>query len=233
MFRLDGLYLARYSHSPAGAFDEAVALAGLAWNFPSSCAWAARVYVSSRPARDHGVSSVGLPSRLAAFRAAPRPPLGAPPRAAGAASWWDQHQKPATGAAPAPGTGSVALLNVEPRRRGRGLRSPVCEVEVPQLAPAWSPRIHLSLPSFSGGTPDVPGLLKYSLRLVANVRVVPALAVRPPAARPAGDRGSGEVMDAVLCGRPLVCLAFDRMEMRVQAPEAWAPRRGGPPLAAA
>lgn len=34
--------------SPVGAFDECVALAGLAWNFPTSCAWAARVYVNDR-----------------------------------------------------------------------------------------------------------------------------------------------------------------------------------------
>ena len=34
--------------SPVGAFDECVALAGLAWDFPASCAWAARVYVNNR-----------------------------------------------------------------------------------------------------------------------------------------------------------------------------------------
>ena len=45
---LGGFYLARYSDSPVGAFDEMVAMAGLAWNFPSSCAWAARVYVNNR-----------------------------------------------------------------------------------------------------------------------------------------------------------------------------------------
>lgn len=48
---LGGFYLARYTDSPVGAFDEMVALAGLAWNFPTSCAWAARVYVNSRCAR--------------------------------------------------------------------------------------------------------------------------------------------------------------------------------------
>ena len=37
--------------SPVGAFDECVALAGLAWNWPTSCAWAARVYVNDRFAR--------------------------------------------------------------------------------------------------------------------------------------------------------------------------------------
>jgi len=46
---------------------QLVALAGLVWNAPSSCAWAARVYVNNREARDHGLRSVGLPSRLAQF----------------------------------------------------------------------------------------------------------------------------------------------------------------------
>jgi hypothetical protein len=42
-------------------------MAGLVWNPPTSCAWAARVYVSNKEARDHGLRHVGLPSRLAAF----------------------------------------------------------------------------------------------------------------------------------------------------------------------
>lgn len=40
--------------SPVGAFDECVALAGLAWNFPTSCAWAARVYVNNRRGAGRG-----------------------------------------------------------------------------------------------------------------------------------------------------------------------------------
>jgi hypothetical protein len=34
---------------------QLVALAGLVWNPPGSCAWAARVYVSSAEAQRHGV----------------------------------------------------------------------------------------------------------------------------------------------------------------------------------
>ena len=43
-------------------------MAGLAWNPPTSCAWAARVYVNHPEARNHGKVHVGLPSRLADFR---------------------------------------------------------------------------------------------------------------------------------------------------------------------
>jgi hypothetical protein len=39
-----------------------VVLAGLVWNAPTSCAWASRVMVNSRAARNHGLKAVGLPS---------------------------------------------------------------------------------------------------------------------------------------------------------------------------
>jgi hypothetical protein len=43
------------------------------------------------------------------------------------------------------------------------------------------PRIRLSLPSFSGGTPECPQLLQYTCQLVTNVRAVaPALVQVPP-----------------------------------------------------
>lgn len=66
-YTLGGFYLARYSDSPVGAFDELVVISGLVWNVPTSCAWAARVYVNNSDARKHGRKDVGLPSRLASF----------------------------------------------------------------------------------------------------------------------------------------------------------------------
>lgn len=41
---------------------QMVVLAGLVWNAPTSCAWASRVMVNSRAARNHGLKAVGLPS---------------------------------------------------------------------------------------------------------------------------------------------------------------------------
>lgn len=259
---LGGFYLARYSASPVGAFDECVALAGLAWNFPTSCAWAARVYVNDRVARDHGISSVGLPSRLASFKALPLPELSASKqRQQRGNSWWDvpQYRTARGGGAAgtsAPGAGmptaAVELCNSEPsstasgfgrllgrlvpgsrQERGvqqngaRGLAIPVCRIEVPQLAPSWAPKIQMCLPSFSGATPDCPGLLKYSLKLTAHIRPLPPAKVTFPLERPAGERSSAEVLDAVLGGRPLLCLAFDNMHMEVQPPEPWHPKGTG------
>lgn len=90
-------------------------------------------------------------------------------------SWWDlpharSHRGGGASGASAPGAGSptavVELCNSEPTGRGgaglwgllggskrrgpqgRGLSSPVCRIEMPQLAPSWAPRIQMFLPSF-------------------------------------------------------------------------------------
>ncbi|GIL51414.1 hypothetical protein Vafri_7407 [Volvox africanus] len=231
-YTLGGFYLARYEDSPAGAFDELVAMAGLVWNPPTSCAWAARVYVNNREARDHGVHHVGLPSRLAAVKLLGEggdgdAPVGA---SSGSRSWWcglrelgaaaqqnqaarrDQHRV----SRPQPAV--LELRNVD-RSRGRGLSSPVCWITMPNANRPLGPRITLSLPSFSGGTPEVPGLLRYACDLQTNVGLVAPLAVEIPSAG-REDEGSREYLGAVLGGRPLLTLEFAQMEMRVEAPEA-------------
>ncbi|KAH9774225.1 protein NEOXANTHIN-DEFICIENT 1 [Citrus sinensis] len=53
-YTLGGFFLASYEDSPAGVFDELVVIAGIVWNPPTSCAWAARVLVNSDQACDHG-----------------------------------------------------------------------------------------------------------------------------------------------------------------------------------
>ena len=66
-YTLGGVYLARYDDSPAGVFDEMVALGGLVWNPPTSCAWAARVFVNNRDARARR-QDVRSPLRLRRLR---------------------------------------------------------------------------------------------------------------------------------------------------------------------
>lgn len=53
-YTLGGFFLASYDDSPAGVFDELVMIAGIVWNPPTSCAWAARVLVNSNEACHHG-----------------------------------------------------------------------------------------------------------------------------------------------------------------------------------
>lgn len=251
---LGGFYLARYSDSPVGAFDELVALAGIIWDPPASCAWAARVYVNNREARNHGLNSVGLPSRLAGFRlvatAHPNRPRNARTQKKfpekdetkrGNQSlkhtWWgaplecsidDSNRDDCAHA--------LQLTNTEKKRhpigrlihsttkRCRSLASPVCTIEMPPEPHGWGPQIQLFLPSFSGATPEHPGLLKYSLRLLTTVRFISPLKLTFPTSRGSEDEDSMEVMDGILKGRPLLCMAFDNMNMMVQSPEIWSPR---------
>ena len=80
------------------------------------------------------------------------------------------------------------------------------------------------LPSFSGGTAEHPGLLKYSCDLRTNVRVLaPSRVMLPPPLPPITDKegccqsknqgGWAERLDGVLGGKPLLALAFDNMEV--------------------
>lgn len=200
-----------------------------------------------REARDHGLQSVGLPSRLASFSevpasAAPADIASAAAKAKASPSWWWQRRKSGTHASTS-APGSVTALGGQAQplqirnvdsRRGRKLDVPVCTLLLPAARGPHEfagPRITLALPSFSGGTPDFPALLKYSCQLLTNVRVVsPALVSVPEeeetgsgASKRSRERGAGatgsmkdggELMSRVLEGRPLVALAFDDMEVR-------------------
>ncbi|PIA26091.1 hypothetical protein AQUCO_10000033v1 [Aquilegia coerulea] len=53
-YTLGGFFLAQYEDSPFGVFDELVVIAGIVWNPPTSCAWAARVLVNNHDACLHG-----------------------------------------------------------------------------------------------------------------------------------------------------------------------------------
>ncbi|PIA26090.1 hypothetical protein AQUCO_10000033v1 [Aquilegia coerulea] len=66
-YTLGGFFLAQYEDSPFGVFDELVVIAGIVWNPPTSCAWAARVLVNNHDACLHGRKDVGLPSHYAGF----------------------------------------------------------------------------------------------------------------------------------------------------------------------
>ena len=239
-YTLGGFYLARYSGSPAGQFDELVALAGLAWNFPTSCAWAARVYVNNDEAKQHGLNVVGLPSRRASFTrtiggsaagraTASKSPKS--PKSSEASDWWgvlEPHE-----------TSTLRIHNADARRA----TIPVCSIDMSSTqvmkekgrasrAPPRIPKIQMFLPSFSGATALCPDILKYSLRLATSVRflkpmpVVVTTAGNDTGRKKEGDGGDIEAFigQHVLGGRPLVCMSFDSMTMEVEAPERFTPR---------
>ncbi len=70
------------------------------------------------------------------------------------------------------------------RRQGGAAGAAVCSLALP-AAPrgGWrGPRLRLALPSFSGATPEHPGLLRYACQLAARIRVSPAVRVQARAA---------------------------------------------------
>ena len=66
------------------------------------------------------------------------------------------------------------------RRQAGAAGAAVCILALP--APprrGWrGPRLRLALPSFSGATPEHPGLLRYACQLAARIRVSPAVRVQ-------------------------------------------------------
>jgi len=66
------------------------------------------------------------------------------------------------------------------RRQAGAAGAAVCSLALP--APprgGWrGPRLRLALPSFSGATPEHPGLLRYACQLAARIRVSPAVRVQ-------------------------------------------------------
>lgn len=218
---MGGIYLVRYTDSPVGVFDELVVLAGLVWNPPSSCAWAQRVYVSNKTARNHGLQHVGLPSRVATFSQSSKPHPKASKVTAKQAkqgSWW-------SGVAAKQGKAgstdcAVVIQNVEKGKRG--LKTPVAEFLLPEALSQKGPRMPLTLPNFSGGTVDHPGLLHYTCKMLANIR--PAPGIRAVQGEAQGN--VAEDVSSVLKGKPLICLAFSDLVMRVPKAQPWIPKGG-------
>ncbi|GMN49358.1 hypothetical protein TIFTF001_018525 [Ficus carica] len=193
-YTLGGFFLASYDDSPAGVFDELVVIAGLVWNPPTSCAWAAKVLVNSDEACKHGRKvgatellaqvqiifvwtwEVGLPSQVARFskvflcinfksKAFSTQRITAIPK--------QQDSR------------SIGFLNMIGMGTSLSESRDRIDVQVTQiksaedssyfnltsLVPAFSldkwmgPTIKMSLPSFSGRTEYTPDLLKYSCKI--------------------------------------------------------------------
>jgi hypothetical protein len=214
-YTLGGVYLARYEDSPAGTFDEMVALGGLVWNPPTSCAWAARVFVNDASARAHGVKTCGLPSALARFDHDD----GATDGTAGAAQksasfgWW-RNIKPPSLLVAAKSFASGGWREAKETKKNKQellkkretvrLRDGVtggelCSIGLPSAGSGpLGPRINVKLPSFSGRTVECPDLLKYSLDLRANVRLSGPIAlsrVDAEASKKGKGNGNGDEIE--------------------------------------
>ncbi|XWS54070.1 hypothetical protein CRYUN_Cryun10bG0057300 [Craigia yunnanensis] len=165
-YTLGGFFLANYDDSPAGVFDELVVIAGIVWNPPTSCAWAARVLVNSEEACHHGRKDVGLPSQVARFskRITPLP---------------RQTKGKFGGFLNMIGVGTTIhhsndCMDVQVTEVVGPALSDICNIKLitdvptPKFNKWMGPLITMSLPSFSGQTEYNPNLLKYSCRIACR-----------------------------------------------------------------
>ncbi|KAK3018173.1 hypothetical protein RJ639_003843 [Escallonia herrerae] len=248
-YTLGGFFLASYDDSPAGTFDEVLVLiAGTVWNPPTSCAWAARVLVSSEEACIHGRKvDVGLPSQVASFSKD---------------KWFLFKQRITPTRRPQKGKidGFLSMMGVDTasHRPKNGMDIQVCEVNgsaaadicninlaaagkrVPEQNSnqGMGPIIKMSLPNFSGRTEYNQHLLKYSCQITCRVRPVSPAKVFGPSAPVedseqscesrslnSKDSTSGKPGDnkrnlsiAVMLSKPILALEFNSLKMQVHPP---------------
>ncbi|CAA2955163.1 Hypothetical predicted protein [Olea europaea subsp. europaea] len=226
-YTLGGFFLANYEDSPAGIFDELVVIAGIVWNPPTSCAWAARVLVNSDEACIHGRKDVGLPSQVAKFsKKITALPKTTESRFGGFLNM--------IGMADSPDTTS-SCMNIRVSEGNGEAAKDICSINlVPQPdSNKWiGPVIKISLPSFSGRTEYNPHLLKYSCQIECRVRAVPAAKISRPFVSDVDGRNSSEgesseidtgedkrnLSLSVMLSKPILALEFSCLKMKVDDP---------------
>ncbi|KAL5827216.1 hypothetical protein ACOSQ3_019049 [Xanthoceras sorbifolium] len=234
-YTLGGFFLASYEDSPAGVFDELVVIAGIVWNPPTSCAWAAKVLVNSNEACDHGRKYVGLPSQVARFTKRITAVQGQP-------------KAKSNGFLNMIGLGSILcppkdFVGVQVSEMEDPAATDICNITLTTAVPASDkrigPAIKMSLPSFSGYTEYIPHLLKYSCHMECRVRAVKPAKVSWPLYAPKENneqsldqhscqtvkstteelRDNGRNLSiSVMLSKPIFALEFNCMKMRVEAP---------------
>ncbi|KAH9709866.1 protein NEOXANTHIN-DEFICIENT 1 [Citrus sinensis] len=236
-YTLGGFFLASYEDSPAGVFDELVVIAGIVWNPPTSCAWAARVLVNSDQACDHGRKHVGLPSQVARFSKRITAVQGQP-------------KGKFNGFLSMMGLGATLCspknsMDVQVSEMEGPSATDICNIQIATHVPTlkfdkWrGPAIKLSLPSFSGHTEQIPNILKYSCHIECRVRAVEPAKVLGPSIAPKGNteqalehhncqsvnseseewiENGRNLSISVMLSKPIIALEFNCLKMRVEAP---------------
>ncbi|KAJ8759402.1 hypothetical protein K2173_006922 [Erythroxylum novogranatense] len=233
-YTLGGFFLASYEDSPAGPFDELVVIAGIMWNPPTSCAWAARVLVSSDDACNHGRKHVGLPSQVAKFSKR----VTAIPRQEGSTF---------NGFLNMIGLGGTLssaddCADVRVTELNGPSVTDICDINLKSVglkSNKWmGPSVKMSLPSFSGGTKYIPNFLRYSCHIECRVRTVRPVKVSGlpleskdgvqetfshqnclPAESTRDELDNGLIRSiSVMLSKPLLAFEFTSLKMRVEAP---------------
>lgn len=224
-YTLGGFFLANYEDSPAGIFDELVVIAGIVWNPPTSCAWAARVLVNNDKACAHGRKDVGLPSQIANFTkrvtALPGTKKGGFGRFLSKISMKDSPSI------------SKNFIDIQVKEMSNHTAINMCSINLSAAvmtkhqddSKKWmGPAIKLSLPSFSGRTEYNPHLLKYCCQIECRLRVVSTARVSGPGLctfdKDKDTKGDllRNLSMAVMLSKPILALEFNSLKMKVEAP---------------
>ncbi|XP_059634011.1 protein NEOXANTHIN-DEFICIENT 1 isoform X2 [Cornus florida] len=232
-YTLGGFFLASYDDSPAGSFEELVVMAGIVWNPPTSCGWAARVLVNSDEACFHGRKDVGLPSQVAKFSKR----ITEIPR---------QSNSKINGLLNMIGLGSTVsspknCKNVQVSEIKGPVATDICAINLGIAVPEQNPNkflgpvIKMSLPSFSGRTEYNSNLLKYSCQIECRMRPVHPAKVLGPSLIPKNDAEqssewqNSDFMDpttrevgekernlsiSVMLSKPILALEFNCLKMQ-------------------
>ncbi|KAF5199343.1 Neoxanthin-deficient [Thalictrum thalictroides] len=229
-YTLGGFFLAQYEDSPFGMFDELVVIAGIVWNPPTSCAWAARVLVNSHGACLHGRKDVGLPSHHAGFSkrtaAIKRRDTSSDFLNSVGAGYLDIR---------------VSEINDSSEVEFCSMKLPTSVSLESTSGKSWmGPLVKMALPSFSGKTEYNPQLLKYSCQIECRVRPVKIAKVSGQIPTVTDDREESSDLQSsnsinspfaglsenetrqrsisVLLSKPLLALQFSFLRMQVEAP---------------
>ncbi|PIN18804.1 hypothetical protein CDL12_08522 [Handroanthus impetiginosus] len=223
-----GFFLANYEDSPAGIFDELVVIAGIVWNPPTSCAWAARVLVSSDKACLHGRKDVGLPSQVANFTKSVKAVSGTKRSQFG-------------GFLNKIGMDNVQnSIDIQVKEMNSHTAMDICSIKLTGSAPQrWmGPAVKISLPSFSGRTEYKSDLLKYSCQIECRLRAVTPAKVSVSSTLNIDDETTSE-MDfssgdsggykrnlsiSMMLSKPILALEFSCLKIKVEAPSVVVPQ---------
>uniref|UniRef100_A0A1D1XTY1 Isoleucine--tRNA ligase n=2 Tax=Anthurium amnicola TaxID=1678845 RepID=A0A1D1XTY1_9ARAE len=223
-YTLGGMFLAHYDASPAGVFDELVVIAGIVWNPPTSCAWAARVLVNNHEACKHGRKEIGLPSYFANFSKKTGENLQTPRKKQDSVPFCNPKVQTNIEIIEAMDNGAIALCNIT---------LPLTVLESKQNKKWMGPLVRLSLPSFSGKTMDNPHLLKYACHIECRMSVVEPAKIsrltKDKLSRRPEDQKFSENMVltekegrylsiSMLLSKPIIALQFSSLMMHVEAP---------------
>ncbi|KAG5572446.1 hypothetical protein H5410_062212 [Solanum commersonii] len=220
---------------------QLVVIAGLVWNPPTSCAWAARVLVGSDEACLHGRKVVGLPSQVARFSkkitALPQTPDSKSScflRRIGlrtSSSNYKNHMDVEVTEIKKQTAMSICNINVNAtasQQDSKGWMGPLIKMSLPNFSSALN---------FSGRTKYNSNLLKYSCQIECRVRAVQPAKVSGPSALDADKENSSEDQSSnvesasrvatgtkrnfsisVMLSKPILALEFNHLKMRVEAP---------------